>query len=442
MLLLIIQCQKQLRLNAALEKFYLEKAFGHQIDEYTEFKHYIENALQEVAKKYPRFRSSKVELVGSSATDVFALLKKEMDLLFIFNIKGVITDQPDSPGFARFQVDPSVREDWEDCINNEGYLEPRRISSEFKKCFEWAVSNIKLKHPNDLLDLTDIEVRGGDSVAITIVGEYGQSSEIFGKVQCDLVLLIGFEGLPPTKLALWLNEKSSQIWRWPTFDTLKNIPNIIGFGLMVLLIGFERFPPAVLAPWFKKSSSQIKRWPTFDTVEKIRNTIGFGLVAKNVNADDSCISETAADVNLLWRYSVSRAETCILGHCQDGLIHKKLLIILKAVKMFEIPEGSNPTPPLTSYHMKTILLHEAHDFPDPNNWKEEKLAERYESALKRLLKSIEENHLPHFFFPNVNLFQGGQYSIACKIKEMIDNPIDYLEMLTVDIGVSYMYFFI
>lgn len=134
MLLLIIQCQKQLRLNAALEKFYLEKAFGHQIDEYTEFKHYIENALQEVAKKYPRFRSSKVELVGSSATDVFALLKKEMDLLFIFNIKGVITDQPDSPGFARFQVDPSVREDWEDCINNEGYLEPRRISSEFKKC--------------------------------------------------------------------------------------------------------------------------------------------------------------------------------------------------------------------------------------------------------------------------------------------------------------------
>lgn len=92
MLLLIIQCQKQLRLNAALEKFYLEKAFGHQIDEYTEFKHYIENALQEVAKKYPRFRSSKVELVGSSATDVFALLKKEMDLLLIFNIKGVITE--------------------------------------------------------------------------------------------------------------------------------------------------------------------------------------------------------------------------------------------------------------------------------------------------------------------------------------------------------------
>lgn len=82
------------------------------------------------------------------------------------------------------------------------------------------------------------------------------------------------------------------------------------------------------------------------------------------------------------------------------------------------------------------MFHEAHDYPDPDSWKQNKLGERYKSALKRLQKSICENHLPHFFFPNVNLFKGPMKSM---LEGIIERPHEHLQNLMTEVEVSYNY---
>lgn len=309
-------------LNNVLEKIYQDNS---KVDNHSKGTRklltYIKEVVEEVGKIYPRFRSSNIENVTSPETND-ALHSTESDHLVILKIRGQEKDIPESPGNAKFEVDSSAESDWADCINTEGYLEPKEVIAKYKECIHSAVKVTQQELSRDWIN--DIKVDIGDAAAMTITASYSPvrftlKRQIYTPVKCDLNLIIGCCELPPIELSSWLYDRSSQS----------------------------------------------KRWPSSDTVEKIWNTFGFGLAAQNLNAEVSNIRKTETDLQLLWQYSVSRAETCILQHCTADLIHKKLLIILKVVLLVEIHEGSDRTPLLTSYHIKTIVFHEAHDYPDP-----------------------------------------------------------------------------
>lgn len=356
-----------LGLNQTLDKFYSKNATPQRDPvSYTKLFNYVTEVVKKVGEIAPQFKPKELVLVGSSASDVSAIRAQEMDRLLLIDIKGKVENIDRLHEFAKLKVDSSVQAVWKECINEEGYLEPRKVSTMFKKIVDKATRLVNDEYQSGYSGITDpanqIEIGDGCSVALAISGSFGPANCAFGNTKCDLVLEIDCEGIPPTRLASWLENKD------------------------------------------KKN----EQWPAFETVETIRNGNGYGLVAKTLHGGIKKHIDSY-DASLLWQYSVSRAESCLLKNCNDQLTYKKLLVILKAVRTYEIPEKRlSETPVLSSYHMKTIFLHEAHAHPDPKDWHESKLAERFVSAFNRLLVNIKEGKLPHFFFPDVNLFKGGQ----------------------------------
>lgn len=369
----------KLKLNDTLNTFYMKwarskkDAVGN-----TKLRNYIDEVLKTVGEKSPRFKPKEVILVGSTASGVSAIREQEMDRLVLIDINGEVENVADLHEFAKLKLDRSVQGQWTDCIDADRYLQPRKVAKMFRKSIEEASKSVIDSNPSGYSGIDDpakeIAVGGDYSVAVPISGVFGPNNWAFGKTKCDIVLEIDFKKFPPTDLPRWLVQPNEE------------------------------------------------QWPSIATVNKIKNIDGYGLVAKNLH-------DTSYE-SLLWQYSVSRAESRILKECPDQLIYKKLLIILKAVRLFEIPETKlEQNPPITSYHMKTIILQEANSYPDPNEWVENKLGERFISAVNRLLTNINIGKLPHFFFPKVNLFKIDPSEMVPRLNEIVKDPITYLEKL-------------
>lgn len=97
-----------------------------------------------------------------------------------------------------------------------------------------------------------------------------------------------------------------------------------------------------------------------------------------------------------------------------------MLRILKALK-----EELN-LHPLKSYHLKTMLLYECEANPNPSNWKDSCLGERFMGLLQRLEKCLRQKKCPHYFIKEFNLlemFPEQRCSeLVRKIKEIRENP--------------------
>ncbi|KAH9488007.1 hypothetical protein Btru_066809 [Bulinus truncatus] len=63
---------------------------------------------------------------------------------------------------------------------------------------------------------------------------------------------------------------------------------------------------------------------------------------------------------------------------------------------------------VSSYHIKTILLHECMRRPNPTEWLPEKLTERFLELFRDLILSLDRKELTHFFIREHNLLR--QYS--------------------------------
>ena len=61
--------------------------------------------------------------------------------------------------------------------------------------------------------------------------------------------------------------------------------------------------------------------------------------------------------------------------------------------------------PLSSYHMKTVLLHECRRNPAGETWAHENLGQRVLQLLRDLIMVLEARELPHFFIRECNLFR-------------------------------------
>ena len=101
----------------------------------------------------------------------------------------------------------------------------------------------------------------------------------------------------------------------------------------------------------------------------------------------------------LWRRSFSIKEGTKLRHMStDKACHTKCLKILKAIRL-----GNAQLRMLSSYHLKTLLLHQMHLYSAESDWSHEALEDRFVGMVKALHSCVKDRHLPHFFTPEVNL---------------------------------------
>ncbi|XP_043942194.1 inositol 1,4,5-trisphosphate receptor-interacting protein-like [Protopterus annectens] len=115
--------------------------------------------------------------------------------------------------------------------------------------------------------------------------------------------------------------------------------------------------------------------------------------------------------DVLWRLSFSVQEKAFLEQkdltLPKNACHKRALQILKYLKQ---EERNSETPPphwctsLSSYHLKTLWLHQLHKTP-ASQWVNILLRERVIELLNHLIHSLESKTLHHFFMGNAELIK-------------------------------------
>lgn len=138
------------------------------------------------------------------------------------------------------------------------------------------------------------------------------------------------------------------------------------------------------------------------------------------------------EADLYWLYSFSQVEKKLYQHVnrnQPNACRHKLHRILKTLR-----EELQLTP-LTSYHFKTIMLYEYEEYAQDSDWSDDQLAERFKSALRRLLECLRERNCPHYFIPSVNLFDRDSFNfdrydfLKRKVTKLLDDPISILDQI-------------
>uniref|UniRef100_A0A1B0C964 Uncharacterized protein n=2 Tax=Lutzomyia longipalpis TaxID=7200 RepID=A0A1B0C964_LUTLO len=136
-------------------------------------------------------------------------------------------------------------------------------------------------------------------------------------------------------------------------------------------------------------------WPHPNIVADVKNE-GFDLLSKECAALQGKNNAMEGDA---WIMSFREAENRLLyGGCR-----KKCLSILKTLRDRHL---DLPGEPITSYHMKTLLLYECEKHPQEMEWDETCLADRINGILLQMISCLQCRRCPHYFLPSLNLFKG------------------------------------
>ncbi|XP_061492679.1 protein mab-21-like 4 [Rhineura floridana] len=129
-----------------------------------------------------------------------------------------------------------------------------------------------------------------------------------------------------------------------------------------------------------------------------------------------------------WRYSTNRPilklvqiVSTLKGHCLDSL---RLLDQVNRENWKEKGKKNG----LTFHHLKMVLLWATHFFSSPEDWMN--LEGSVYRLLVILLCCLVTKHLPHFLYPEQNLFQGGGLdlnSLYSKVESFASNPEHFLK---------------
>ena len=136
-------------------------------------------------------------------------------------------------------------------------------------------------------------------------------------------------------------------------------------------------------------------WPHPNHVSDVK-TEGFDLLSKeciNLQGKQSAMEGDA------WVLSFLDAEKKLL----EGSCRNRCLSILKTLRDRHLDLPGNP---VTSYHMKTLLLYECEKHPRECDWDENGIADRINGIFLQLISCLQCRRCPHYFLPNVDLFKG------------------------------------
>ncbi len=127
---------------------------------------------------------------------------------------------------------------------------------------------------------------------------------------------------------------------------------------------------------------------------------GFNLLSKECYSLTGKQSSAESDA---WVLQFGEAENRLLmSGCR-----KKCLSILKTLRDRHL---ELPGQPLINYHMKTLLLYECEKHPRETDWDESCLGDRLNGILLQLISCLQCRRCPHYFLPNLDLFQGKPHS--------------------------------
>ncbi|KAA8594127.1 hypothetical protein FQN60_004961 [Etheostoma spectabile] len=160
-------------------------------------------------------------------------------------------------------------------------------------------------------------------------------------------------------------------------------------------------------------------WPGPNRVAEVKAE-GFNLLSKECYSLNGKQSSAESDA---WVLQFAEAENrLILGGCR-----KKCLSVLKALRDRHL---ELPGQPLNNYHMKTLVSYECEKHPRESDWDENCLGDRLNGILLQLISCLQCRRCPHYFLPNLDLFQGKPHSAlenAAKqtwrlAREILTNP--------------------
>lgn len=86
-----------------------------------------------------------------------------------------------------------------------------------------------------------------------------------------------------------------------------------------------------------------------------------------------------------------------------GASRRRCLSILRTLRDRHLDLPGNP---VTSYHLKTLLLQECDKHPRESEWEDNCLADRINGIFMQLISHLQCRRCPHYFLPNMDLFRG------------------------------------
>ena len=153
-------------------------------------------------------------------------------------------------------------------------------------------------------------------------------------------------------------------------------------------------------------------FPSGPCIEKIKRG-PICLVAKvptDIKARNPSVSDN------LWRMAFNHAEKQLALDPNEGVPNSCRRPVLRILKGFR--EHLN-WPFLRSYHIKTLLFHEFESHL-PDKWQPARIGERVFTAVKRLEEFVKNKNCPHYFLPQVNLFEKMSYPQRDELLEGIN----------------------
>ncbi|XP_013793198.1 protein mab-21-like [Limulus polyphemus] len=136
-------------------------------------------------------------------------------------------------------------------------------------------------------------------------------------------------------------------------------------------------------------------WPIPNLVTEVKAE-GFDLLSKDCVTLQGKQSAMEGDA---WVLNFSEAEDRLLA----GGCRKKCLSILKTLRDRHLDLPGNP---VTTYHIKTLLLYECEKHPRELEWDEICLGYRLNGILLQLISCLQCRRCPHYFLPHLDLFKG------------------------------------
>lgn len=117
------------------------------------------------------------------------------------------------------------------------------------------------------------------------------------------------------------------------------------------------------------------------------------------------IYQSGRKMKMVWKWSFFVGEKNRIRALGSPSCRVQLLRILTEIR--DTHEGLKM---LSSYHLKHLLFHETDRLKDITFWSSEKISERFQDLLKRLLNFLQVGNLPHYFmqppdFEPINLLQ-------------------------------------
>ncbi|XP_053206973.1 protein mab-21-like 2 [Panonychus citri] len=160
-------------------------------------------------------------------------------------------------------------------------------------------------------------------------------------------------------------------------------------------------------------------WPPPNIVSEVKAE-GFDLLSKECVSLQGKQSSMEGDA---WVLSFVEAENRLL----QGGCRKKCLSILKTLRDRHL---DLPGQPITSYHLKSLVLYECEKHPREIEWDESCIGDRINGILLQLISCLQCRRCPHYFLPNLDLFRGKAQShleTAAKqtwrlTRELLTNP--------------------